>query len=351
MESRCGKKLYVTAGSTAPDGTAEVHILTRLSVHFASFPITLTLPEPSPNLPGSTYDRRCLEKYSLRPVMQWLLGNGSFEPRRGAWCEISTVTASEVIKGEIRKELEESHICKIAVVINEVTGKRAFETISSTHLNDIIMAVKDVPEEIRKELSTLYVQWLEICKSDELKEDDLDTMVKAITRYLFTKEEQLEESVDYRISQNRAAQMESHHQADVQIIVHQKPCQDKQDESNNKFLAISENKIDKYEMDRAYQTMICKFLATARNGCFSTDRDYIMYKISAVGVNSMCLSRAHVCKNQEDSDPNLFIFFKTITFPQGEDNAYTDWFDVFPVLNIYMAIKAVLLLHKKTNIS
>ncbi|XP_077992808.1 uncharacterized protein LOC144446841 [Glandiceps talaboti] len=125
---------------------------------------------------------------------------------------------------------------------------------------------------------------------------------------------------------------------------------------NYKVLTMAENKANMYELEASYPQMVCQFVAAARHARFNTDTHHILYSVSMCGKRSILLARAHVWKqltertescigDQPALEKSHFLYRKVTSHDSNQ------CYDVFPILTIYMAVKAVTLLHMKTTFS
>ncbi|XP_078000558.1 uncharacterized protein LOC144453153 [Glandiceps talaboti] len=327
------------------------------------FPSLLSHPDAvlTVDLSGiSEVSRYFLQRYCLKFIMQWLLGTGTCEPPVVNESEVLTVTVSDDVKAEILKEIAGSFICKVAMAIREATEDITVKTVTKDDLYNIIMTVKDVPKMYLNKVSVLFLDWLNICKSEKLEEKMLNTMMQKIIEFVFTHEEGLEQCHQYEIrhAENTRRQCDICDESKTtECSMEVRVCNDdpenkRSEDGSYKVLTISENKISQSAMDRAYPQMVCQFIAAAKDAHFNTENHNILYNVSICGKYTILLSRAHVLKSSVETteksvSENSHMLYRAIQYVCGYDH---DYLDVFPVLNVYMAFKATLLLHKKTTL-
>ncbi|XP_077987086.1 uncharacterized protein LOC144441394 [Glandiceps talaboti] len=312
------------------------------------------------DLPDNSVSNWCLRNFCLKPIMQWLLGTGVFEPHDVKnESEVSAVAVSEAIKEEILKELTGSYMCKIAMAIREATDNVSVKTLTVRDLEAIILGVQDVPETYLDDASLIYTEWLSECKKDKIEKDTVTALMNSIVNLLFNSEELIPTKL-YKLRLTKATKrtfdmcgVSNIAENDLEVrVIRDGPSIAKEWLDNYKVLTMSENKVCKYGMEGAYPQMVCQFVAAAKHARFHTNNHHILYNVSICGKNTILLARAHVwkqlvkrteqCIPEETEFGNSHFLHRTVEF-----KIYNN-FDVFPILNIYMAVKATLLLHLKT---
>ncbi|XP_077997095.1 uncharacterized protein LOC144450366 [Glandiceps talaboti] len=329
-------------------------------------------PASFPNLdPGKFCDERnkisdklLILKICIERVMQWLLEPGKLTPPIINESEVSTVTVSEAVKNEIRKELEESYMCRIAEIVWESTQLVPLEILSNEKLSEIIMNIEGVhvPPKILLGIENIFISWLEINTTNKLLELSLDELMDNVVNHLYTNEYEMLQHRDYiirlrgaTIRQFETCKEQRSVQCDVEVQVnHYLSGMGKRFES--KVLTTTENKRDHTQMDRSYPQMVYQFMAAAKDARFITDDYYVMYGISLCGTDGILLSRGHVWKQLIQrtkkcilEDPPFQKSHFLYQFVQLGQTIYPyTHFDIVPVLTLYLAYKAVLLLHNNT---
>ncbi|XP_077996775.1 uncharacterized protein LOC144450081 [Glandiceps talaboti] len=321
-------------------------------------------PNLDPGIFSSAVDEmsKFIVKICIERVIQWLLEPGTFEPPIINKSEVSTITVSEAVKNEIRKELEESHMCTIAERVLKSTKFVTLEDWSNEKLNEIITGVEGVPPKILTGLSMIFYTWLQISQSKNLCEINLDRMVKQIVSHIYSVEEEMAQWSNYEIRVREDTRREFElgnktytSQSDVEVLVNQADF-DIKPYHVLKVLTISENKLDYTGMDRGYPKMGRQFMAAAKDTRFITDDHHIMYGISLCGTDGVLLSRGHVWKQltertkkciKEDSPFQKSHFLYQFVESGKVFHPY-EILDIVPVLTVYLASKAALLLHQNT---
>ncbi|XP_077979154.1 uncharacterized protein LOC144434558 isoform X2 [Glandiceps talaboti] len=139
-------------------------------------------------------------------------------------------------------------------------------------------------------------------------------------------------------------------QTDVEFHIH---TGDDDDYTYFQLLAITENKTTEQQIDHGFPQMMCQQVTAAKESCFSTPDHYVVYNVSLWGRDEVFLSRSHIhkglaereglCVHEDPPIQSSYLFYSTIS----EKTALS--FNMLPVLNVYLAMKALLILHRKVN--
>ncbi|XP_077985339.1 uncharacterized protein LOC144439985 [Glandiceps talaboti] len=261
-------------------------------------------------------------------------------------------------------------ICKVAEAVRVATCNMKLQDITIDYLQEICLAVQGVQPHKLGPLSTLFRDWLAICKNEKRREVELDLLIYSVIKRLLINEEGLSEDVDFAVGLDNGTERRfdmcnksNSVQCDVELRLHPKNISYSKRffEHATKVLMISENKLSHYGMDMAYPQMACQFSATAKDARFITDDHFVLYNISACGTDSTLLSRAHICKEmvkrasqclfEEPEFGNSYLFYYPLNYPTDilMDFQKQKLFCVLPIVTFYMAIKGLYLMHQESD--
>ncbi|XP_077984998.1 uncharacterized protein LOC144439640 [Glandiceps talaboti] len=230
-------------------------------------------------------------------------------------------------------------------------------TITPAMISDVAKGCENlnIPMAILLVIIQILQKWFVIYGKKHLIETDLDVIVDRIAR-LIALEDETPHKFDIR--SGRSTERNFHMcgqkntvQTDVEFHIHTSDNYDFT--SGYRLLAVTENKTTEQRIDHWFPQMMCQQVTAAKESCFSTPDHYVVYNVSLCGRDEVFLSRSHVHKGLiereglcvHDNPPTQpsYLFYCT------ESEKITLSFNMLPVLNVYIAMKALLLLHRKVN--
>ncbi|XP_077979011.1 uncharacterized protein LOC144434436 [Glandiceps talaboti] len=298
------------------------------------------------------------------PIVQWLFNSVRVKTPAGVVHAVP-VSVSDAVKGEIQSELEESDFLKIVVKFYEETRHMSMEEMNRDVLASIITNANfsEIPEHVRTGVICLVMTWLDMCLMPKLlEEEQLHKFISRVMVFVCSIEGNLRQTENFEINTGRSArryfEMSGKRiasETDVELVIQRKvPVTELCQKDKYKLLIMCENKVYAPKIDvRSYPQMICQFSSAAKDSPFETDDHYITYGVSMIGIDSVLLTRAHVCKEMlERKDKCLEeepVFAESYLFHRLCLHDDVDVFDLIPLITVYLAIKSVYLLDKKVN--
>ncbi|XP_077989283.1 uncharacterized protein LOC144443614 [Glandiceps talaboti] len=232
--------------------------------------------------------------------------------------------------------------------------------MANYQLKNVFRAIPDVPDTCLEAASIIYAEWLAECKKDKLEESTITALMSDTVHFLFSCE-QLIPSKLYKTRIKTATKRtfdmccESNTvECDYELRVIRDGQLSTVDEWNDnyKVLIMAKNKASEQRIEQEYPQIACQFAAAAKHARFHTENHHVLYNISACGSNSVVFARGHVWKNlleridkciaEELQFENSHFLYRAVDFK------VFDRFNVLPILNVYLAFKAIVLLHLKT---
>ncbi|XP_077991803.1 uncharacterized protein LOC144446008 [Glandiceps talaboti] len=194
----------------------------------------------------------------------------------------------------------------------------------------------------------------------ELLEIQIDTFISRVMSFVCADEGNLHHmgfAINMGRATNRYFEMCGKRiasETDVELLIHRKvPMSELGLKKSYKMLIMCENKVSTTRIDFAYPQMVCQFSSAAKDSPFETDDHYITYGVSMVGISSILLTRAHVCKEMLERKEKCLmeepVFAESHLFHRMCKHDDVDAFDLIPLITVYLAIKSVYLLDKKVN--
>ncbi|XP_077987029.1 uncharacterized protein LOC144441348 [Glandiceps talaboti] len=329
-------------------------------------------PFPAPgddtSLEKSTVAARLTEMKTIQPVMQWLLEGVNIHNNMPAGDVhiVNTVAVPAAIKDLIRSKLRESSFFKVVCVMKEKLSSKRLHDITASMISDITMKfvsveTSNIPMITLLRISMLLQTWLPIYTSKSVREKDLDMMVIEIAN-LIKEEDVLQQQTPKDLVQIRHGELTERKflmcgqmntvQADVEIHVNKINTDDATLASNFRLLTVTENKSTEYGLYNGFPQMACQHVTAAKESCFSTPHHYIVYNVSMCGKDEVLLSRSHLhkelvereglCINEDPPIQPSYFLYSNESCRDGLIRL-----NLLPLLNVYLGIKALLLLHRE----